>query len=138
MVDLLGINMLNSVKTGIVRSLFRYSSDITMFLGIEASVFAGGLLLTDDSSLSNASHLSGLVWAAIFSVYGLLKLVESYRCLPNYLSIGASILGIWAWSYMLVLFTVLGYAPLNTVLFVPLVCEIWALTSRLFNNGCKV
>ena len=130
--------MLHSVKIGILRSLFRYSSDITMLLGIEAAILAGGFFFSNNVSPELTYLMPSVSWGILFSIYGLLKLVESYRCLPSMLSISASILGIWAWSYILVLYTVLGYAPVNVVVLVPLICEIWALTSRLFNNGCKV
>ena len=131
--------MLNSIKASIARSLFRYSSDITMLLGITAAVLAGGFLFYNSTiNIGLIQLMPYWAWALFFSIYGLLKLVESYKCLPHYLAIFVSIAGIWSWSYLLVLFTIVGMAPVNSLILIPLICEIWALTSRLFNNGCKV
>jgi hypothetical protein len=80
-------------------------------------------------------------WSAIFFVYATAKsYCLIFRKSPSWPEVTISGVGIWAWNYIFLSFTLFDKvpaAPTEFLLFIPVLAEVWALTSVVyFKNNC--
>lgn len=76
------------------------------------------------------SFASQLTWAFIFAVHGTLKIVSVFAGIHRYIKLGNELLGLWAWTYILLSFTIFDstpIAPTEILSVFPIMLEFWTL-----------
>lgn len=130
------------VKARVADIVFKNSPEISLLLSIAATVVGVGFIIgvvnTNYSALLDLMPLYG--WAALFLVYGISKgyLVIVHK-IPTYWDILNSAVGVWAWNYVFLSFTLFDtekLAPLELLIALPTLAEAWALTSSIYNKNC--
>lgn len=130
------------IKARVADIVFKNSPEISLLLSIAATVagigFIFGVANTNYSALIDLMPLHG--WALLFLVYGISKcyLVISNKT-PTRWDILNSAVGVWAWNYIFLSFTLFDtekLTPLELLLALPTLAEAWALTSIIYNKNC--
>lgn len=127
-----------TVKHFVVTRLFRYSPDVTLLLGLQAVIFGICVLLSNTSGSALETIMPKLSWGILFILYGIAKLISTVKCPPVPLEVAISAIGIWGWTCIFICIASFTGVPIGAIIFLLIICEVWALTSTIFNNGCKV
>ena len=113
---------------------------LTLLIGLSAILLALGFLLGDSTHNTNYAILLELfpptTWGAIFSAYGVLKLLHILDKLPHSVKILTSIVGVWVWIYVFfsfIVFDTVRLSPAELLIILPLACEIGELVLDIFN-----
>lgn len=130
-----------SFATRLARVLLSEASSIMLLLSLCGILLGLGFIFGDPSNanykaINSAGHV--LVWGIGFLVYGVVKGIQTLYRIPVALKLVTSALGLWAWNYVFLSFTVLDsspMAPTEVLLAVPIVCEMWGLAVSMFTLG---
>lgn len=126
------------VKGRVAGMLSKYSPEMSLVLATCGWLLSIGFFI--GTSNNNYTALTDLMnfqsWGSLFLVYAVIK---TYRVLisntQNWLDILNSSVGIWAWNYIFLSFTLFDKvptAPTEFLLFIPVLGEAWALTSIIY------
>jgi hypothetical protein len=112
--------------------LSKQKSEISVLAGITALIMSFGFFFAqpdlNDNYLLIYNFANQYVWSAIFAIYGIVKLVGYFFLIPFSIRMLAGIIGIWAWNYIFLSFTVFDtspIAPTEYLLIVPSFAEFW-------------
>ncbi len=128
------------VQNRIAELLSKYSPEMSLVLAACGWLLSVGFFI--GTSNNNYTALTDLMsfqeWGYLFLIYSSIK---SYRVLTsdtqNWLDIVTSSVGIWAWNYIFLSFTLFDKvptAPTEFLLFIPVLGEAWALTSIIYHK----
>lgn len=124
--------------------LLSQGSGIKVILGIISILIGIGFLLGDTDRRNYAPIMAAgpaLAWTVIFILHGIFKLLDAFCTLPFLVSTGVSIVGIWTWNYLflsLTVFSMMPVTPIALLLVLPILCEVWSLTTTIYYNTHKV
>ena len=79
-----------------------------------------------------------LFWSFLFGVYTCIKVVGCFRRIDSRLKTTNSVVGLWAWNYIFLSFTVFDstpIAPTELLLAVPTLIELWSMLDIPSNFG---
>lgn len=123
-------------------TLFRRRTDGLFLLGLGAILLSFGFLFGNPSpnhtkllEVFNQYH-----WAVIFFVYGAVKFIATCKQLPVWARLSNGLIGLWAWTYLLLSFTIYDptpFAPTEVLLFLPVILEGWILGGMLADKEDK-
>ena len=122
-----------SIRERLSRAFLGEKTLMNMLLGMAAILFSVGLFIgyTHDSNLIMLDQLAPFyVWGTLFSIYGGQKITGCLYRAPYYAKILNAILGLWLWSYLVLsclVFDPKPLHPLEPMLLLALVCEVWTL-----------
>lgn len=91
--------------------------------------------LTNENYAAIDMLASKYLWALGFFIYGSLKLTQCIRRVPCIIKAATSIVGMWGWNYMILSFILIDNYPMSAaelLFFVPLICELWYLSSLIY------
>jgi len=129
-------------KSKLASILFRDSPGVSFVLILAGWLVAIGFAL--GNSNNNYDALINLMpfysWSVLFTIYATAKsYCIIFRDTPSWPEVTVSSVGIWAWSYIFLSFTIydrVPVAPTEFLLFLPVLAEVWALTSIIYyKNG---
>lgn len=72
------------------------------------------------------------VWSLLFLCYSITKFVGAFYRIPTTLRYATNIIGLWAWNYIFLSFTIFDptpIAPTEILLAVPIAVEVWTMIS---------
>jgi hypothetical protein len=129
------------IKDRVATIVFKYSPELSMAVAIAAFLLSIGFFT--GSTNNNYDALTDLMnfwqWGALFLVYSLVKFYRIFCCLQHtWVDIYVSAIGIWAWNYIFLSFTLFDKvptAPTELLLFIPVMAEGWTLTSMIYKNN---
>lgn len=81
------------------------------------------------------------IWASGFFIYGSLKLTQCLRRVPCFIKGATCIVGMWGWNYMILSFILIDNYPMSAaelLFFVPLICELWYLSSLIYVTSERI
>jgi hypothetical protein len=113
--------------------LSKSATEVTVGQSILSILVALGFLFLDGTNPNYTllySFAHPHVWAAIFAVHGIAKILSVVAVLPRFLVLLNEILGIWTWSYILLSFTIFDStpsAPTEILAVFPIMLEFWTL-----------
>jgi hypothetical protein len=129
-----------TIKSRILRVFLDGRTVLSIVLSMFALLLCVGLSLSSLTNSPNYMYVAQLLgyytWAALFGTYGIIKLVNCIYRIPCFIRVLNSNLGLWAWTYIYLSFTVFDTTtinPLEHILLLPILCEVWALTLILYN-----
>lgn len=142
--------MLEQMRNKIAQLLSKYSPEMSLVLAACGWFLSFGFFLghTNNNYTALTDLMSFTEWGILFLLYAVVK---SFRVLSsdtqNWIDIATSSVGIWAWNYIFLSFTLFDKvptAPTEFLLFIPVLGEAWALTSIIYQkdlarstrNGC--
>lgn len=130
-----------SLKSRIGRVLLAEHGSITLLLGVLALLLSAGFFISSTNN-SNYTLLEALasfkVWASVFAIYGITKLWGCLYRIDYVIKVTTSIAGLWLWNYLILSFIVFDttkLAPTEMMLIIVLICEVWDLTTNMFNKN---
>jgi hypothetical protein len=129
------------IKDRVATIVFKYSPELSMAVAIAAFLLAVGFFT--GSTNNNYTALTDLMpfeqWGTIFLTYSLVKFYRLFCCLRHtWVDIYVSAIGIWAWNYIFLSFTLFDKvptAPTELLLFIPVMAEGWTLTSMIYQKN---
>lgn len=136
------MNAIIPVRARLTRLLLDGHSTITFVLGLVALLLCGGFVFTDHQ-LASANTYSLLIklmpftlWAVVFYVYGISKVIISLYRTPYHIKIATIIIGLWLWTYIAISFIVVNEMtlPIELVMITPIRCEVWDFSMTIFNR----
>lgn len=129
------------IKRKLAEILFSKSTDIIFVQAVTGLLMALGFAI-GDSTNNNYQAINALAplwgWSLVFLVYGLNKLISLFKPVNFYLNACSSASGLWGWAYVVLSFTLFDTVPVTAteiLLVVPLLAEIWALASIIYQKG---
>lgn len=112
-----------------------------MVAGILASI---GFFFGDTHMNPNYELMFGFmnhyVWSALFAFYGLIKATTLFIKTSYYLKLVNGIIGLWAWMYIFLSFTVFDktpMAPTEMLLLMPVIIQSWLILATIHWNTEK-
>lgn len=113
-------------------------SDISILLAIAGFLISLGFIFgqpeIDDNYNLIYRFADKYVWAAIFAAYGISRALDCFFCTPLALKVITGVIGIWAWLYVCLSFTVAdsaGVSPSEYLLVAPVIAEFWVMVKQL-------
>ena len=106
-----------------------------MFAGFLASI---GFFIADVVNPNYASmyqFASQYFWSGLFFVYSSVKLLSLFLDLNFWIKMANGIVGLWAWMYILLSFTIFDVtpiAPTEALLALPVLTQSWLTLSTLY------
>jgi hypothetical protein len=134
------------IKDRIATLAFKYSPELSMAVAIAAALLSVGFFTgsTNNNYTALTELMSFWQWGALFAVYSGIKFYRLLCCrAQTWVDIYVSAIGIWAWNYIFLSFTLFDKvptAPTELLLFIPVMAEGWTLTSMIYmrnTNGKK-
>lgn len=113
--------------------LVNHKGDLHILLGIVSLLLSLGFFFGTGTSLNYEllyHFISQTTWGIVFLVYSFIKTLGAFYKIPNILRLLNGIVGIWAWSYVFLSFTVFdptALAPTELMLAAPILVEFWNL-----------
>ncbi len=133
--------MRTEIKQKLAEVLFSKANDIIFVQAVTGLLMALGFAI-GDSTNNNYQAINALAplwaWSFVFLIYGSVKLVSLFRPVNFYLNACSSASGLWSWAYVVLSFTLFDSVPVTStevLLVVPLLAEIWALASIIYQKG---
>lgn len=133
--------MLDNVKATIAVTVFEKTNEITLLLCVTGILMSIGFLFGDYSNnnyVAINTLASSWVWSILFLIYGGTKGLSKFHTVPYILGVANSVFGLWLWSYIFLSFVLFDPVPMaatELLLVIPIVAEVWALTSLIYHNG---
>lgn len=131
--------MIDDLRHRVVQILMQRSDGITFVVSVAAFLLSVGFFSYDTPYVSAYEVLSRLMplhlWGLFFLVYGVAKAINLFFVNCLYLTVSVSAVGIWAWNYLFLSFTVFDVAPphpAELLIFLPVLCEVWSLVSIIY------
>ena len=112
-------------------------TESVFLLGLVAIVLGVGFIVGvgDNDNYAYLYQLyNGQVWGALFITYGVFRFASLIFNTPCGFKLFLGIVGMWAWNYVALSFTVFDQspvAPTEYLLFVPVLVEAWVLLSTV-------
>lgn len=135
-------NTLRSITARrIKRLLLVEQSSIVALLGMTGFFLGLGFLLTTGNNPNYKlieQFMPYIMWGALFTSYGITKVSQSIYRVPFRVKLLSSLIGMWAWAYVFLSFTIFDtspVAPTEILLCIPLVCELWVTTTAFYNKS---
>jgi hypothetical protein len=126
------------IKDRIATLAFKYSPELSMAVALAAALLAVGFFTgsTNNNYTALTELMSFWQWGALFATYSGIKLYRLLCCRSQtWVDIYVSAIGIWAWNYIFLSFTLFDKvptAPTELLLFIPVMAEGWTLTSMIY------
>lgn len=130
------------VKSRIADIIFGQSPGVALSLAVCGWIMGIGFFVgaTNNNYVTLTSLMPFISWGSVFIIYATIK---SYGVLIAYktqtwLDIANSAIGVWAWNYIFlsfVLFDQVPAAPTEFLLLVPVLGEVWSLTSIIYQKN---
>lgn len=105
-------------------------------------MFLGFGFLTSTEHNQNYTLITNLMpyflWGYLFLSYGLTKLAQTLFRVRYCIKILVSAIGMWAWLYIFLSFTLFDstpMAPTEILLSIPVVIELWSLTTTIHQHS---
>ena len=118
----------------IAYALSKKNNDFTALSAIAAIIMSVGFFLGVDATNDNYTlvyqYISAHWWSFIFGVYGLITILSRLYDIHPAVRMVSGVVGIWAWMYIFLSFTVFDaspVAPTEYLLSVPIIAEVWNL-----------
>lgn len=113
-------------------------SDISILLGIAGFLISLGFIFGQPETDNNYNLIyrfaDKYVWAGIFAAYGISRSLDCFFCTPLELKVITGVIGIWAWLYVCLSFTIAdagGISPSEYLLVAPVIAEFWVMVKQL-------
>jgi hypothetical protein len=131
------------IKNRVATLCFKYSYELAFAVASAAGLLSIGFFF--GSTNNNYTALTDLMpfhyWAAFFGIYSFVKFYRLFFSnVQTYIDIYVSAIGIWAWNYIFLSFTLFDKvptAPTELLLFIPVMAEGWALTSMIYMKNSR-
>jgi hypothetical protein len=131
------------IKNRVATIVFKFSPELCMAVAIAALLLSVGFFTgTTNSNYEALTELMGFnQWGTLFLVYSLIKFYRIFCAVQHtWVDIYVSAIGIWAWNYIFLSFTLFDKvptAPTELLLFVPVMAEGWTLTSMIYKKNAS-
>jgi hypothetical protein len=130
------------IKYVIASILFKYSASLCVLIALCALILSIGFF-TGTPNNNNYYALLQLMnlnyWGLLFLIYSLVKFYRIFLCTKHtWVDIYISAIGIWAWNYIFLSFTLFDsveVAPVELLLSVPVIIEAWILTTMVYTKN---
>lgn len=131
------------IKNRVACIAFTYSYELAFAVAAAAGLLSIGFFF--GSTNNNYTALTDLMsfthWGVFFAIYSLAKFYRLFFAeVLTYIDIYISAIGVWAWNYIFLSFTLFDKvptAPTELLLFIPVMAEGWALTSMIYRNNAR-
>ena len=131
------------IKNRVATLCFRYSYELAFAVAAAAGLLSLGFFFgsTNNNYTALTDLMSFTAWAILFGLYSIIKFYRLFFVqIQNYIDIYVCAVGIWAWNYIFLSFTLFDKvptAPTELLLFIPVMAEGWALTSMIYRTNAR-
>jgi hypothetical protein len=130
-------------RVSVVYILENQKADLQIFLGVAGFALSLGFLAGSGNNNNYQlifSFASNYVWALLYFLYASSKIYGTFFRTRVYVKYATNIVGLWAWNYILLSFTVFDstpVAPTEVLLAVPVIIEFWTMLATPFKSNHK-
>lgn len=138
------VSIKRSFTGRLVELVSHRKTETVIMLMIAGFLACLGFLLGNTHQNPNYELMFGFmnhyVWAGLFFIYAGIKAVSLFVRTNFYLRLANGILGLWAWMYIFLSFTVFDktpMAPTEMLLLMPVIIQSWLVLSTIHWNTQK-